>query len=119
MIPFGLRCCFANSRNSADKRLVVLARKFHVVLETIASKWFSGWWLNQRLPSSVMMLTLGLRSTDATSGCCAIKARYPLLISITVSDFTAGLLAITCAHEPDESPIIRTSRGAARNKFSA
>ena len=30
-----------------------------------------------------------------------------------VSDSTAGLLAITWAHEPDDSPIMRTLRGAA------
>jgi hypothetical protein len=29
-----------------------------------------------------------------------------------VSELTAGLLAITCAHEPEASPIISTSRGA-------
>src|SRR4051812_24385288 len=61
-----------------------------------------------------MMLTLELRRIDATSGRCAIKLTYPVLISTIVSEVTSGLFAITWAHEPDESPIISVPWGGAK-----
>src|SRR5450631_4557473 len=111
-MPPGFRWSQTKSRNSTESRLVTLARKYHVVFETIASKWRPGFARNQRRPSSVTIVTLGLLSSEATCGERAINARYPGLISTTVSEATSGLLAMTCAHDPVESPIINTLRGA-------
>jgi hypothetical protein len=41
-IPPGLRRSFMSTKNSAEIRLVTLARKYQVVLETMVSKWRSG-----------------------------------------------------------------------------